>query len=204
MAEQFYYANEDGTEYRRPRWWLGYVAGGIMLALGIILPCAGLMVAGFSTQSPVGATVKPPGKLTVQITEPGEQVIWVDEPDGDSVMGNTPKIPSDFVATVTSPNGSDVPARAPGEELTSSTMHTSRNGAATFAADFKGAYIVEVKGSFSVNQIIAVTPDQTHRDVAAGLGAIVTILISVLLLGGGLLTLIITGVRHAKAGKSAV
>ncbi len=204
MAEQFYYANEDGTEYRAPRWWLGYLAGSLMIVIGFIAPCAGLMVMGFSSQAPVGSTMKPPGKMTVQIAETGEQVIWVDEPDGDSLVGATPAIPSDFVAVVTSPNGSDVPARRPVEEVTSTTMHTTRNGAALFAADFKGAYVVEVKGTFKSDQIIAVTADQSHKEMALGLGAIVMLLVALLLVGGGILTLIITGVKHSKARGSAI
>ena len=202
MPEQFYYANEDGTEYRPPRWWLGYLAGSIMLLLGIVIPCGGLMVMGLSIQAPIGFTFKPPGKATVQISETGEQVIWVDEPDGGTVMGNTPTIPDDITFVVTSPNGSDVPARRPTEELTTTTMHSTRNGAALFAADFKGGYTVEVKGTFGTSQIIAITPDQSHREAAMGLGAIVMILLALLLLGGGLTTLIITGVRHSRTGKS--
>ncbi len=201
MPEQFYYANEDGTEYRRPRWWLGYLAGSFLLMLGIVIPCGGLMVMGLSIQAPVGFTFKPPGKATVLITEPGEQVIWVDEPEGGAMTANTPTIPDDITIVVTSPNWSDVPARRPTEELTCTTMHSTRNGAALFAADFKGGYTVEVKGTFSTSQIIAITPDQSHREAALGLGAIGVILLALLLLGSGITTLIITGVRHAKAGK---
>ena len=204
MPEQFYYANEDGTEYRRPRWWLGYLAGSILLMLGIIIPCGGFMVVGLSVQAPVGFTFKPPGKATVQIAQTGEQVIWVDEPDSSSLYAPTPIIPDDITFVITSPNGADVPARRPVDELTCTTMGSTRNGAATFAADFKGAYTVEVKGTFSTSQTIAITPDQSHREAALGLGAIVLILLALLLVGAGITTLIITGVRHMKAGKSAV
>jgi hypothetical protein len=204
MAEKFYYANEDGTEYRRPRWWLGYLAGSILVMLGIVIPCGGFMAVGLSIQAPVGSTFKPPGKATVQIAETGEQVIWVDEPDNSSLYASPPVIPDDITFVVTSPNGADVPARRPVEELTCTTMHSTRNGAATFAADFKGAYTVEVKGTFGTSQIIAITPDQSHREAALGLGAIVLILVAILLVGAGITVLVITGVRHVRAGKSPV
>lgn len=204
MAEKFYYANEDGTEYRAPRWWLGYLAGSLMVVLGLVVPCAGLIVMGISSQSPIGTLMTPPGKMTVQITETGEQVIWVDEPDGDSLMGVDVDVPSDFVATVTSPNGSDVPTRAGLADLTGTTMHTSRTGAATFNADFKGGYIVEVKGTFKPNQKIAVTTDPSTRNTALGLGVILLFLLALLVVVGGITTLIITGVRHSRAGKVAV
>jgi hypothetical protein len=197
---QYYYANEDGTEYRAPRWWLGYLVGIVMIVLGIVVPCGGIGIMAFSAIPKSDQTLKPPGKFTVPVEEAGEMVIWVDERD-DTLSGSEPVVPADFAATVTGPGATPIATRQPTETLTSSTMDTSRTGAATFIAPAAGSYTVDVKGTFKAGQTIAVTPDSQHRDMALGLGAIVMLLLGLLLVGGGITVLVVTGVRHSKHGR---
>jgi hypothetical protein len=199
--EQFYYANEDGTEYRAPRWWLGYVGGIVMIVLGIVVPCGGMGIIAVAGSAPQSPTLHPPGKLTVPVKEAGEQVVWVEEPDS-SLTGPNPVVPTDFAAAVTGPGSTPIASRPPVEELTSATLDTSRIGAVTFIAPSAGSYTVEVKGTFTTGQTITVTPDPKNTFIAIGLGFILLLLLALLLIGGGITVLVVTGVRHTRHNRA--
>jgi hypothetical protein len=196
MSSSYHYV-DDPVAPRRPRWWIGYLVGSLCVLLGIIIPCGGVtgLLAAYSVDH--ATTIHPPVTAHITLEAHKRMVVWIEEPD-DSASDDALAVPSDLAVTITGPDGKAVPASKPADELSSSTMNTERIGAYVFDPPASGDYAISVTGTLKPSQTIVVGPDVESRDAAFGVGFLALLLVGVVLVIGGLVTLIVTIVKHVK------
>lgn len=190
----------DEQPPRAPRWWLGYTIGALLIVLGVVLPC-GLMGAFVLITSDASqeVAINPNEPATLRVDKPRPYAIWIDEVDTTSIIPTLPTVPSDFTATVTGPGGAKVNLRTSGLGDGTTTGSSGRSVAALFDAQTKGEYIISASATLSPNQSLVLSPDIRNTESAMGVGVLGMGCLGLCMFIGGVVTLIVTGVRHAKA-----
>ncbi len=194
-----YYTDEDGNPLRPPRWWLGYLTGAILTFLGLVVPCGGLMVIFATHNTDHGVSIKPPGSGHISVDRPRPMILWVQE-DSEPFANITPVVPADLHITVTGPGpkGQSILVRSPGQETTSYVRGSTRLAIGLFDPPAAGDYTFAVKGTFQPQQTVAASTDELGKETVAGLGAMLVLLIGGAMLLAGIVTLIVTTVKHIK------
>jgi hypothetical protein len=198
MSDPYPYHQIEYVNVSRPRWWLWYVIGSLMLVAAAIVPCVGSGLLAARALPRGGDEFTPPAKVTYTATERGPHVIWIDRKDDPkSVHTPLPTVPSDFQALVTASDGSEIKVGPPQGRASSATFGSRRAAAATFYTPTAGNYSVEIKTALPAGSAIAITQDRMVSEIQLGLAVILIFAIGALLGIGGLVLLIVTGVRHA-------
>jgi len=133
-------ASATRTRSRRPRsrFWLGGTIAVVGLVAGVVFGITSYRDA--QQQIDIFARTSIPGVLTVQVDEPGLQVVYI-EGDPTPVIG-------DLAVTVTDPTGATVVVDPFEDELIYETADLTQGRAmATFTADQPGEFQVAMSGA---------------------------------------------------------